>query len=93
MPRKMSLARQIKIQRLQTKNRMVGSTFNPSGITSQDILNREEKFVKEMKEKGLEYRKQWLQEKREIMEQWQGSWPWEWCVFSRYFGSEVSDII
>lgn len=85
MPRKMSIAREIKIQKLQTKNRMTGQTFNPSGITGKEIDIRESRFVTEMKEKGLEYRKNWWKESEEVREIWQYSWPWEWCVFQRYF--------
>ena len=47
--RQMKIARQIKIQRLQDKNRMVGQTFNPSGHTSQSLAERERKLVEEYK--------------------------------------------
>ena len=36
----MKIARNIKIQKLQTKNRMVGATFNFSGHTSESLDNK-----------------------------------------------------
>jgi len=56
--RKMSIAREIKIQRLQNKSRMTGQTFNPGGHTSESLKEREIKLVSEVKampeEKQLE---------------------------------------
>lgn len=43
--RKMSMARTIKIQKLQTKNRMVGKTFNPGGHTSESLSGREKQEI------------------------------------------------
>ena len=48
MPRNMSMRKVIRVQKLQTKNRMVGQTFNPSGITAEQYDTREKNFVKEM---------------------------------------------
>jgi len=90
MPRKMSLAREIRIQKLQDKNRMVGQTFNPSGFTSGQLNERERNFVLEMKSKGIEYRINWWKEREEVREQWKGSWPWEWSTFERNFVSQNS---
>ena len=46
--KKMSLAREIKVQKLQTKNRMVGETFNPNGHTSESLKTREQKYIEEI---------------------------------------------
>lgn len=43
--RKMKIYREIRIQKLQTKNRMVGQTFNPSGHTSESLDKREKEEV------------------------------------------------
>ena len=45
----MKIARQIKIQRLQSKNRMVGKTFNPGGHTSESLDARELEEVNRIK--------------------------------------------
>lgn len=39
--KQMKIAKQIQVQRKQDKNRMVGQTFNPRGITSQQLIDRE----------------------------------------------------
>jgi hypothetical protein len=83
--RNRSIARQIQIGKKQSKNRMVGQTFNPSGITSQMLDDRERQFVEEMKSKSSEERNQYWENAQELQEIWQGSWPWEWCAFQRNF--------
>lgn len=45
----MKLAREIKIQKLQTKNRMVGKTFNPGGHTSESLDARERAEINRIK--------------------------------------------
>ena len=85
MARKMSIAREIRIQRLQDKNRMVGQTFNPSGITSAEIDSREKKWVKEMKSKPQEELQAYYKNMKEMQKDWHHSYPWEWCAFERNF--------
>ena len=46
----MKLYREIRIQKLQTKNRMVGKTFNPSGHTSQSLDERERLEIARIKQ-------------------------------------------
>jgi hypothetical protein len=46
----MKIARQIKIQKLQNKNRMTGQTFNPSGITSEQLIQREFEYINKVKQ-------------------------------------------
>lgn len=43
--RKMSIAREIRIQKLQTKNRMTGQTFNPSGATDESLKKRDSDYI------------------------------------------------
>lgn len=86
--KRMSLKREISIQRLQTKNRMVGQTFNPSGITSEQIKEREQRFLEEMKAKPLEERKEYWNNVQEILQARKKhgircSREWQWCVFER----------
>ena len=59
--------------------------FNPSGITSEQIKTREQTFVNEMKQKSIEERKAYWNKVKEMLEDWQGSWAWQWCVFERQF--------
>jgi len=57
----MKVAREIKIQRLQTKNRMVGQTFNPNGHTSDSLSQREKNEIDLIKNlSDLEYEKRRL---------------------------------
>lgn len=88
--RKMSLARQIRVQKLQDKNRMVGETFNPSGITSEQIQTREQVFINEWKNKTISERRTYWANMQEMDKVWVGSWPWEWCAFSRAFVRSIS---
>ncbi len=86
--KKMSLKRETTIQRLQNKNRMVGQTFNPSGITSKQIQTREKLFISEMKSRSLEERKAYWENVQNILRELKKnkihcSWEWEWCVFKR----------
>ena len=85
MAKKMSIAREIRIQRLQDKNRMVGQTFNPSGITSAEIDSREKKWVKEMKSKPQEELQAYYKNMKEMQKDWHHSYPWEWSAFERNF--------
>lgn len=64
---------------------MVGKTFNPSSITSEQIIDRETSFVSAFKETSLEMRQAYWKNVKEMQEVWQGSWPWEWCAFQRNF--------
>lgn len=73
----MSLAREIRIQKLQTKNRMVGQTFNPSGITSEQIKSRGSKFISDMLEKPIEERIAYYNNMKEMQKIWDCSYPWE----------------
>ena len=41
----MNIAKQIRIQKLQNKNRMVGKTFNPAAHTSESLKQRELDFI------------------------------------------------
>ena len=43
-----SIAKQIRIQKKQDRNRMVGQTFNPSGHTSESLDLREKNYIKEI---------------------------------------------
>jgi hypothetical protein len=83
--KQMPIRKQIRIQRLQNKNCMVGKTFNPSGITSEQIIIRENNFVHEMKLKTLPERQRYWNENEKIRLNWKYSWPWEWCAFERNF--------
>lgn len=56
--RKMSLAREIKINRLQNKNRMTGQTFNAGGHTSESLKEREQKLITEHKAMSHEQRQE-----------------------------------
>lgn len=85
MGRKISLAKEIKVQRLQDKNRMVGETFNPTGITSEEIASRELLFINEMASKDLEQRIIYWNNAKKIISLKLGSWAWEWCAFKRSF--------
>lgn len=85
MGRKMSLAREIRINRLQNKNRMTGQTFNTSGITSEQIVQRERTWVKEMQSKSQEELQAYRNNMEEMQKGWNHSYPWEWCAFERNF--------
>ena len=45
----MSIARTIRIQKMQTRNRMVGQTFNPGGHTSESLDQREKDYIEKVK--------------------------------------------
>lgn len=45
----MKISKQIKVQRLQDKNRMVGQTFNPQGHTIESLNGRETEEVARIK--------------------------------------------
>jgi hypothetical protein len=45
----MKLHQQIRVQKLQNKNRMVGKTFNPAGHTSESLNLREQAEVNRIK--------------------------------------------
>ena len=45
----MSIAREIRINRLQNKNRMTGHTFNPGGHTSESLAKREVELIAKYK--------------------------------------------
>ena len=90
MARQMSLARQIRVQKIQDKNRMVGETFNSTGITSQQIKTRESIYVEEWKQKTKEERnKMYLQfqaiEEMKHNENLHFSNSWEHNTFMRNF--------
>lgn len=85
-----SVRAQIQIGKKQSKNRMVGQTFNPSGITSEQMREREGKFLAEMKAKTLLERQQYWGGVQEVLKMWKEnnircSWCWEWCAFKRGF--------
>jgi hypothetical protein len=83
--RKMSIAREIKINRLQNKNRMTGQTFNVGGHTSESLQEREHKEIEAIKAlNAIEY-----EEKRQYciwQQKQQGSNLFETNVFIRNFG-------
>ena len=83
--KQMSIRKQIRIQKQQTKNRMVGQTFNPSGITSEQIQIRENKFIKEMESKTQQERQEYWDKLKPIIKNYQYSWDWTWCAFKRRF--------
>lgn len=56
--RKMSIAREIRINRIQNKNRMTGQTFNPGGHTSESLATREQELVNKYKAMSKEERKE-----------------------------------
>ena len=93
MARKMSIAKQIRIQRLQDKNRMVGKTFNPSGITAEQIETRERNWVAEMKAKSQEELQAYYKNMQEMKKDWNYSYPWEWNAFTRNFYVDTNGII
>ena len=82
-----SIKKQIRIQKLQNKHRMVGQAFNPSGITSEQIRTRENNFTDKFDKMTKEERRQYWQNTAKVREIWQGSYPWEWCVFIRHYVS------
>jgi hypothetical protein len=59
--------------------------FNPSGITSEQIKEREAKYIAELKAAGEAAIQAEREKILEMREEWRGSWPWEWCAFSRHF--------
>jgi len=59
--------------------------FNSSGITSEEINLRENKFIEEMKQKTLEERKDYWKNISECIALRLGSWEWTWCAFQRNF--------
>jgi len=59
--------------------------FNPSGITSEQIQEREAKFIAEWEAKTPFERNQYRSQVKEMKESWDGSWPWKWCAFERRF--------
>jgi hypothetical protein len=81
----MSIAREIRINRIQNKNRMTGQTFNPSGITSQQIKDRERDFVLDMQSKTQQERQAYWMQSEEVRKDWNHSYPWEWAAFTRNF--------
>ncbi|MDD3040908.1 hypothetical protein [Bacteroides sp.] len=87
--RKMSLRREIAIQRRQTKSRMTGQTFNPSGITSEEIRERERLFIEDMNSKPIEERRAYWEKVQKIVQEREDagiycSWEWQWCAFERH---------
>lgn len=64
---------------------MVGQAFNPSGISSKEIETREDNFVREWAAKTLEDRKAYWNNVQVMDKVYEGSWPWQWCAFSRAF--------
>lgn len=85
MPRNMSMRKVIRVQKLQNKNRMVGQTFNPSGITAEQYDTREKNFVKEMQAKSQEELQAYYKNMKEMQKDWTCSYPWEWSAFERNF--------
>lgn len=88
----MSIAKQIRIQRKQDKNRMAGKTFNPSGITSEQITSRENTFISEMESKTQQERQKYWDKVLDILKEREQnnihcSWSWDWCAFQRHFVS------
>jgi hypothetical protein len=59
--------------------------FNITGITSEEISNREKQFVLEMKEKTLKERQNYWNNIKEITKNYHYSWEWDWCAFQRNF--------
>lgn len=89
-----SLRREIQIGKKQNRSRMLGQTFNPSGITSEQTREREVKFVAEMKAKTLQERQQYWDGVQEILKMQKEnnihcSWDWEWCAFRRGFVEDL----
>ena len=94
--KKVPIAKIIRIERLQRKHKMYGWAFNPSGITDEQIREREAKFVAEFKCKTREERQSYWDQVQEILDyrdktNTRCSWEWEWCCFKRNFvrGKEV----
>lgn len=80
------IRKQIRIQRLQDKNNMAGSAFNPGGHTSESLDARETALKNEWRtwtQKQIEEKRA---EIKKMTKHWQGSWPFEWCVFERTYG-------
>jgi hypothetical protein len=59
--------------------------FNPSGITSEEIKNREILFVEEQKKESLVDRQKYWETIKEMTKDSHFSWDWEWCAFERNF--------
>lgn len=87
--RKMSLRREVAIQRRQAKSRMTGQAFNPSGITGEEIRERERLFIEAMRSKSIEERRAYWEKVEKIVQEREDegcycSWEWEWCAFERH---------
>ena len=60
--------------------------FNPSGITAEEIEERQRKFIAEWEAKTAAERNEYRKNVLEITKLRNGSWEWEWCTFERAFG-------
>lgn len=67
--RQMKISREIKIQRLQTKNRMTGQTFNPTGHTAESLDKRERELVEKCNAMSKEERQE-MYNNYNAIEQW-----------------------
>ena len=82
----MSYAKAMKWNKNHIKGiKQMNMGFNASGITSEQIENRENLFIEEMKAKSQEERQAYYDNIQEMDKVWTGSLPWEWCAFERNF--------
>ena len=88
----MSYTKMMKWNRKHPKGTKQWMGFNPSGITSQQITDREEIFISDMKAKTLEERKQYWKDVSEVIALNLGSWEWQWCAFKRYFVNYTNEV-
>lgn len=94
---KYPIRKQIRVQRLQDKHRMVGQTFNPGGHTDESLKQREKEVIKETQnmtdaeiiELGDKYKaiEKWKEESKTY-----GSNSFEHNAFFRNFGWRYNEL-
>jgi hypothetical protein len=89
----MSYSKAMKFARNHPKGiKQMNMGFNMSGITSDEIKEREKKFNDEMNSKTQQERQSYWDNALEMQKEWNNSWPWEWCVFQRNFVSSKNEV-
>ena len=92
----MSIARQIRVQKLQNKHRMTGATFNPSGVTSEQLAQRERVLIEKWSHlkynEIVEYYNNNLKSHYQFCEEHQISQSFELCVFSRHYHHIIQSV-
>jgi hypothetical protein len=59
--------------------------FNPSGITAEQMDERNRVFIAEMKAKTQAERAEYWAKVKECIALELGSWHWQWIAFQRHF--------